>query len=187
MRSLPVYVTPAEAHAMMAAAENDKERLLIELLWYTGGRISEVLAVRAGDITETGIILPALKSRTRKNKHVILPRFYLERLRERVKDLPAEAYLFPGRRGRMSRVTAWRIVKRCAEKAGVLKTGDWSRGLRPAWPHTLRHGYATALLMQRVPLTLVQRQLGHAEIKNTAVYTQIADPHAVEILEEVKL
>jgi len=176
----------------MLSVLEGRERLLLELLWYTGARVSEVINSRVGDITDTGIVLRNLKQRRTDYKHVLLPKRFRERLKATVEGQPQQALLFPSPRNPnkpISRVWAWKIIKRAAMEAGVTKTrmDGFDVRLVPAWPHTLRHGYATALLLQGVPLTAVQRQLGHSNIMSTAVYTQIADPHLSHILEEVEI
>lgn len=189
MRRIPVYITPAEAHRILELTSG-KEQLLIALLWYTGGRVSEVLALRAGDVTDTGIVMPNLKQRSPELKHVILPRKFLARLKQEIADMAPQQLLFPSPRQPdrpASRVWAWRVVKRAAAKAGILKGRYDERLPTAAWPHTFRHGYATALLLQGAPLTAVQQQLGHKKIEHTAVYTQIADPHLQAMLEDLEL
>lgn len=204
-RALPVYPTLAEVHALLDACENDRDRLLIKLLWYTGGRIQEVTNVRAGDVTLTGVRMLNEKQGTyipqpdgtkkhlaiRAEKHVFVPQEFLRELHALADGLPATTCLIGRLDGRdptrpLTRYQAWRIVTGTAARAGILKQ-RWSDGrVRPMWCHTLRHGHAVNLLMQGAPITLVQRQLGHSSLQHTQVYTQVADTHAENIVNKAK-
>ncbi len=188
-RGLPVYLTPEEVERLLQATEAADDRLLIYLLWVTGARVSEILQARWGDLTETGIRLRNLKQRRGIiEKHVLLPSRVLADLRQLARGRPPGEYIFPGRAGRpLSRWSAWRRVVRAARRAGVIRRRPSAPEGRPAWPHTLRHSYAVHLLRQGLPVTLVQRQLGHRSLLATQIYTQIADVHAEEMIERVQL
>lgn len=191
VRTLPVYLTADEIHRLIASAVTDRDRLLLWFLWVTGGRISEVLQARWGDLTESGIRLPNLKQ-TRHGlgeKHVLLPPEVLAGLREKAQDHAPGEYIFSRRPGGrpISRVTAWRIVTQAAAAAGLYRRRRPREARRPVWPHVLRHSYAVHLLRQGLPITLVQRQLGHRSLLATQVYTQIADLHAEALMKEVRL
>lgn len=197
-KSLPVYIVPSELHRLLDATENERDRMLIEFLWNTGARISEALAVRAGDITRHGVRLPNLKQGiwreqedgTKKHvsvqaeKHVILHPDFLARLKAYTRGMRAAQALF-GRLtdGRaISRKTAWVIITRAANRAGVLKKRFGDESLRPVWPHTLRHSYAVHLLENSIPVTVAMEQLGHSSLGSTQVYTKIADPRKQELI-----
>lgn len=201
-RSLPVYVTIADVHRMLEVCNHQRDRLLIELLWRTGGRISEVLSIRVGDITKNGIRLVNLKQgsfRTqpdgskkhisiREEKHVIIDRRYLETLKAQTKGLPLSTPLI----GRLSdgkpisRKTAWEIVTAAAARAGVFRRHFSDGTVRPAWCHTFRHGHAVNLLENGLPITIAQDQLGHKSLANTQVYTKIVDPRKEELINAVR-
>ena len=166
------YVNQAERRRVLAAMERlERERALFSLLLaWTGGRISEVLAVRPDSFqTERNIVtLRTLKRRRPHFREVpVLPglmtaidrHFGLGKLQ---RD-PETAHR---RLWSCSRVTAWRFVKGAMLEAGVAG--------RPACPRGLRHGFAVATLRASVPLNLVQRWMGHARISTTAIYTAVS-------------
>jgi site-specific recombinase XerD len=148
----------------------ERERALFSLLLaWTGGRISEVLAVcpASFQIERNIITLRTLKRRRPHFREVpIMPG--LMRALDRHFDLRALQQYPDTRYGRLwscSRVTAWRFVKSAMLEAGV--SG------RPACPRGLRHGFGVATLQASVPLNLVQRWMGHARLSSTAVYKSV--------------
>lgn len=175
---LPIYPTPGEIHSMAAAANSPRDRMLILLLWNTGGRISEVLAIRVGDITETGIRMQNKKQGQPQEKHVFLGPAFLAELHEYCQGKSKGTYLI-GRYsdgGCISGKHAWTIFKRAALAAGALRRRMGDKEVEAIWPHTARHGYAINLLSQGVPITVVGDQLGHSSLASTQIYAKFADP-----------
>jgi len=187
-KSLPIYPTLGEVHQMAGLAPNERDRMLVMLLWWTGGRISEVLSIRVGDITTSGVRMKNLKQHQPMEKHVFLSPDVLHELRAFCVGKPLGSFLIGRDRdgGRISRKHGWAIVKRLALAAGVLRRRFGAESDEPIWPHTLRHGYAVNLLSQGVPITAVQGQLGHASLANTAIYTQLADPQRQAMVARAK-
>ncbi|MGE5619032.1 MAG: tyrosine-type recombinase/integrase [Sphingomonadaceae bacterium] len=178
---LPVYVTAEEARAIINATRGFRDRLLLETIWQTGGRISEVLRLRPADVdpADGTIRLANLKQRRGAEKVVYVSLDLAAQLRALARDLrvPLNGYLFQGRNpGRpMTRFQAYRIISAAARAAGVLKVHPESGRVMPAWPHTFRHGAAKHQLEQTLRLDFVQDQLGHASLETTKVYLRLAD------------
>ncbi len=176
---LPVYPSRAETHAMMDACEHERDRMLIMLCYATGGRISEVLGTRVGDITRNGLRMPSLKQRVSAQKHVFLPPTFLAELRAYCKGKgttdPIISTLHDPSRP-IHRTMGWRIVTQAGYRAGVLKQRYGASELRAPWPHSLRHACAVHLLESGVPVNAVSGQLGHSKLQSTAVYLALADP-----------
>ncbi len=183
---LPIYVTPPEVRAMLRATTDARDHLLLWLLWVSGGRISEVLTARVGDVTDDGIRLRSLKKRSAAEKFVFLPTAVVAELRAAVEGRPDDAYIITRRQHTepLSRKTAWEICTRAAARAGVFKLR--SGVLRPAWPHCWRHGNAVHQVLSGVPITAVQDQLGHANLSSTEVYTALADPEKRRLIAGVR-
>lgn len=175
---LPIYPLPGEVHAAIAACDNERDRLLLELLWHTGGRVSEVLAIRVGDLTPTGVRMINLKQKEPAEKHVFLHPAFRARLAELCKGRsPGEYLIVNPRTGKpISRQMAWLIVKRACARAGVVRARPGERELEPLWPHAFRHGFAVNLLQQHVPVTGVQQLLGHGDLGSTQIYAALANP-----------
>lgn len=164
------YLTQAERLAFLEAARAEKRdrRTFCEMLAFSGARISEVLAVTVGrvDLVYNAVILESLKKRrTGMFRAVPLPEDFVERLdlvydlreRQRHNDLGARLWTF-------SRTTAWRTVKRVMGRAGITLEGA-------ATAKGLRHGFGVLAVTREVPLNMVQKWLGHADIATTAIYT----------------
>jgi integrase/recombinase XerD len=189
---LPVYVTAEEARAIINAAEGFKARLLLESIWQTGGRISEVLRIRPGDIdVESGTVqLVNLKQRRRSRKVVYISIDLAGQLRALAKDLriSADGYLFQSRESHgepMSRFQAYPIISTAAREARVFKISPKTERLVPAWPHTFRHGAAMHQLEATRRLDYVQDQLGHSSLETTKVYLRLADADKRRLRDQV--
>lgn len=189
---LPVYVTADEARAIINRAESFKERLLLETIWQTGGRISEALRIRPADVsTDDGTIqLVNLKQGRRSRKVVYVSRDLASQLRALARDLrvTADGFLFQSRESHgqpMSRSQAYRIISAAAKRADVYKISPKTERLVPAWPHTFRHGAAKHQLEQTLRLDYVQDQLGHASVDTTKVYLRLADADKMRLRDHV--
>lgn len=169
------YLTPAERDRFIAAAEaNPRDvRLLCLTLAYTGCRVSEALALTPTSIeAHDGFI--ALRSLKRRNRAVVIrevpvPFWLLDELATLSRERESVAPLWP-----LSRSWAWRLVKAVMADAGI------AEGIH-ATPKGLRHGYGLHGIRSGVPITLVQRWLGHARLSTTAIYLQAMGDEEREI------
>ena len=166
------YINQAERRRVLAAMERlERERALFSLLLaWTGGRISEVLAVcpASFQIERNIVTLRTLKRRRTHFREVpIMPTLMIALDHHfDVRALQQDPETAHRRLWSCSRVTAWRFVKRAMLEAGVYG--------RPACPRGLRHGFGVATLQASVPLNLVQRWMGHARLSTTAIYTSVS-------------
>jgi integrase/recombinase XerD len=147
-----------------------RDRALLELMYASGMRASEVLVLRVEDLNVAAgyVVCTGKGSRQRlvpvgaQALHWV--RRYLDGGR-RVARSPDAGILFLNPRGRtLSRQGLWGILKRCARRAG-LRAG--------VSPHTLRHSFASHLLERGADLRSVQAMLGHADISTTQIYTHL--------------
>lgn len=162
----------------MAAAANPRDRMLILLLWATGGRVTEVIRLRVGDVTETGVRMVNLKQRTPSEKHVFVSPAVLEEIREYCRGMaPEDPIIQSERGGPICRVTAWRLVTAAGRRAFIFRRGAIDRRLRPMSPKNYRHGHAIRLMESGVPINAVQRNLGHSSVATTSIYTELVDRH----------
>jgi integrase/recombinase XerD len=157
-----------------------RDRALLETLYATGARISEAVGLDVDDLDlEEGSVL--LRGKGRKERIVPLGSYAVEALQGYLvrgrsalasvgKGVPA--VFLNARGGRLSRQSAWTVLVRSSERAGVL--ADVS-------PHTLRHSFATHLLDGGADVRVVQELLGHASVTTTQVYTLVT----VDSLREV--
>lgn len=140
-------------------------------LFYTGCRISEALNLTAERVDLAGklLVFETLKRRRRGcYRAVPIPDILVRLLRQLLKEInPSE------RIWKMSRATAYRLVKAYMAQAGV-------RGIQ-ACPKGLRHGFAVACLAQKIPLPTVQKWLGHARMETTAIYLEVSGDEEREL------
>ncbi len=180
---LPKALTVEEITRLIDAGKDPGEAvslrnyLLLELLYSTGARVSEVVGINLSDISENSVngeSIWVLKLRGKGGKERMVPLGsyaksaiddYLVRTRPSLLKKLSESALFLNNRGtRLSRVSAWEIVKRAAEKAGLTSR---------VTPHVFRHSYATHLLDGGADIRVVQELLGHASVTTTQIYTLI--------------
>lgn len=180
---LPKALTVEEITKLIEAGKDQsqsislRDYLLLELLYSTGARVSEVVGINLSDISENvvnGESIWVLKLRGKGGKERIVPLGtyaksaiddYLVRTRPSLLKKLNETALFLNNRGtRLSRVSAWEIVKSAAEKSGLTSK---------VTPHVFRHSYATHLLDGGADIRVVQELLGHASVTTTQIYTLI--------------
>jgi integrase/recombinase XerD len=175
-RTLPEVLTVHEVEALLAAPHPDealawRDRALLELGYGTGARVSELVHLAIPDVAfDEGLV--RLFGKGAKERLVPIGRralgaiaLYLREIRPRLDRGLGGGRLLLNARGRpLSRVGAWGIIKRAAERAGLTKR---------VTPHTLRHSFATHLLEGGADLRAVQEMLGHADLATTEIYTHV--------------
>ena len=174
---LPDTLTVDEVAALLDACPRDtplglRDAALLETLYATGARVSEVLALNVDDVAdaaETGVI--AVTGQGHKQRLVPLGSHareaidaYLVRARPLLTTGKSHALFLNSRGGALSRQSAWTVIKQAAERGGVDKHIS---------PHTLRHSFATHLLEGGADVRTVQELLGHASVTTTQIYTHI--------------
>jgi integrase/recombinase XerD len=175
-RKLPVYLTVPEVEALLCTPDattvrGARDKAMIELLYATGLRVSELCGLKLEDLNlTTGYLI----ARGKGSKERIVPVGAIARAAvEHWLDGPRAEYargrevrfLFLGPGGRrLTRQGFWKLLKRYARLAGI----D-----RPISPHKLRHSFATHLLERGADLRAVQAMLGHADVGTTQIYTHV--------------
>ena len=183
-RSLPKSLTEAEVESLLLAPQvsdplGNRDRTMLEVLYATGLRVSELVSLRVDQVNMTQGVLRVLG---KGNRERLIPLgeeavrwlgSFLAGPRAEILSDRGTDYLFPTRRGdRMTRQAFWHIIKRYARKASV--NHDLS-------PHTLRHAFATHLLNHGADLRVVQMLLGHSDLSTTQIYTHVARERMKEL------
>ncbi|MEE1622538.1 site-specific tyrosine recombinase XerD [Zafaria sp. J156] len=181
-RRLPKAISAADVAAILESVPTEtpgglRDRALLEFLYSTGARISEAVGLDVDDLhlerPDDGPAVVRLFGKGSKERIVPLGSYaasalegYLVRGRPGLaaKGQGTPALFLNLRGGRLSRQSAWSILKAAAERAGI--TRDVS-------PHTLRHSFATHLLEGGADVRVVQELLGHASVTTTQVYTLV--------------
>jgi len=164
-KKIPEILTKEEIKKMIDSTINIKHILIIKLLYGCGLRVSEIINLQKEDLNfEEGLIKINL-AKGRKDRFVKIPNSLLDNLKSYF-NLNNEEVLFPSNRGgKLSKKTISKIVENASNKAGIKKR---------VYPHLLRHSFATHLLEQGTDLRIIQKLLGHSDIKTTQIYTQIS-------------
>ncbi len=176
-RTLPKTLSEQEVDDLMAAPDLTRpkglrDRVMLELLYATGLRVSELLSLKVAQLNLNAGFLRITGKGARER---IVPvgeialdwlTRYLQEVRPVLTGASSSELLFPGRSGKqMTRQSFWYMVKRYALQAGLRI---------PPSPHTLRHAFATHLLNNGADLRAVQMLLGHADLSTTQIYTHVA-------------
>lgn len=183
-RSLPTTLTEQDVLNLLQAPNTTatlglRDRAMLEMLYATGLRVSELINLRFEQIN---LRLGVLRITGKGNKERLIPigeqaldwlQQYLTTSRDNMLGGSHSDYLFISNRTKaMSRQAFWHIVKRYAKKAAINKHLS---------PHTLRHAFATHLLNHGANLRVVQLLLGHSDLSTTQIYTHIAQARLKEL------
>lgn len=183
-RKLPPLVHYQQIDALLNAPDTTDEfylrdQALLELLYATGMRVSEISELTLGQIN---LNIGYLRCIGKGNKERIIPIgrsaldalcAYLRGLRPALVRQRSGASVFLSRTGRkLDRTSIWRLVRKHAQAAGIVD--DLS-------PHTLRHCFATHMLSGGADLRVVQELLGHADVGTTQVYLHLDDSHLKQV------
>ena len=154
-----------------------RDKAMLELLYSTGARVSELINLNALDISTTsnnGEVSTTVKLKGKGGKERVVPigsfavkavNDYLTRSRPSLLKVSTQRSLFLNQRGgRLSRQSAWNVVAASASRAGLVEQ---------VTPHSMRHSFATHLLDGGADIRVVQELLGHASVTTTQIYTLI--------------
>ena len=184
---LPVFLTSREVEALLATTAGDgvgevRDRAMLELLYATGLRVSELVTLTLRTVNlGAGYLMTVGKG----GKERLVPlgdaavgavqRYHAE-AHQRLDRERGSEYLFLSRLGEgMSRQAFWNIIKKRAKQAGINRSIS---------PHSLRHSFATHLLDNGADLRSVQIMLGHADLSSTQIYTHVTRERLKRIHEE---
>ncbi len=183
-RPLPETLTEADVEALLAAPQTGdvlglRDRAMLELLYATGLRVSELVNLKRGEVnTRQGV----LRTQGKGGKVRLVPlgeealdwlaRYLSTSRPELLKGRQCDAVFITRRGGPLTRQAFWYLIKRHAQQAGIH---------RHLSPHTLRHSFATHLLNHGADLRVVQMLLGHSDLSTTQIYTHVANERLKEL------
>jgi integrase/recombinase XerD len=184
-KRLPKVLTVQEVETLLEAPQTTspngmRDKAMLELLYATGIRVSELISL---DLQSVNLGMGFIRCIGKGSKERIVPigrmashflTAYIETMRPKLlKQSKTEEALFINHLGtRITRQGFWKIIKRYAMEANILKE---------ITPHTLRHSFATHLLENGADLRAVQEMLGHADISTTQIYTHVTRSKMKEV------
>ncbi len=183
---IPATLSVKEVERLLVAPAGDKpqavrDRALLEIFYATGLRVSEMCQLTLDDLHfDAGYLQCVGKGQKERvvpfsEKSGKILHQYLDHIRPRLTQDPANRWVFLTHWGKpFDRRGVWKLVKRYARQAGIVK---------PISPHTLRHSFASHLLHNGAPLRVIQEMLGHADITTTQIYTHV-DPARLKSIHE---
>ena len=164
---LPKTLNSEEVKKLFQVTENPKHRIILQLCYGMGLRVSEIAKLKIEDIDSQNLRVHIKNAKGKKDRIVVLPETILEEMRIYYKKYKPQNYLFEGQFGsHISTRTIQIIFRNAMSKAGISKT---------VGVHGLRHSYATHLLEYGTDIRLIKELLGHNNIKTTEIYTHITD------------
>ncbi len=166
-KNIPVVLSKEEMKKILSVVKNKKHKLILELLYSSGLRLSECVNLKVEDLELNEKVGWVRKGKGAKDRFFILSdklvndtRKYLE------KEGRSSGNIFLGRNGQqLSKRAVQKLVKNVARKAGIAKQVK---------VHTLRHSFATHLLEAGVDIRKIQELLGHADLSTTQIYTKVS-------------
>lgn len=165
---LPEVLSKEEIKLMLAGTSNPKHLCMLMLLYGSGLRLGEVLALRPQDVDLKRMSLYVSGGKDKQDRELPLPRMLMEALQQyQAVTPPNQEWLFEGEEDGMpySERGLQMVVKQAAKRAGIARSIS---------AHMLRHSYATHLLESGTDIRHIQVALGHASIKSTEIYTHVA-------------
>ncbi len=188
-RTLPVALTVNEVNNLLEQPDTKKQlglrdRALLETLYATGIRVSELINLKFTDLHEE---LKLVKVFGKGSKERLIPisevaLSWIDSYKEKVRDplilkisKNTDFIFLNSRGGSLTRQAVWQIIKHYCKMAGIQKN---------VTPHTLRHTFATHLLENGADLRVVQEILGHSDISTTQIYTNLSQKHILQVYEK---
>ncbi len=171
-KKIPKILTKEEIKNMIDLTTNIKHKLIIKILYGCGLRVSELINLKKEDINFEERLIHIHLGKGKKDRFVKIPESILEEIKAYTL-LNKQIILFPSNRGgKLTKKTIGKIVETAGKKAKIKKD---------VYPHLLRHSFATHLLEQGTDLRIIQKLLGHSDIKTTQIYTQISQANIKNI------
>lgn len=164
-KTLPEILTIEEMRVLISSTQNIKHKLIVKMIYGCGLRVGEIVNLNSKDLNfEEGLIHVRL-AKGKKDRFVKIPESMRDELYNFVRNNNSNLLFESNRGGKLTTKTIQLILRGSSKKAGIKKR---------VYSHLLRHSFATHLLEAGTDLRVIQKLLGHSDIKTTQIYTQIS-------------
>ena len=171
-KDLPVFLNFGEIKRLIEAADNKRDRLIVQMLYVSGLRVSELVALDIDSIEENKI--KVLQGKGGKDRITYIDTSTLILLNEYISSRKSNnSALFNNKYGKRINIRSIeRLIKKLAIKAAINKK---------VTPHTLRHSFATHMLQNKANIVVIKDLLGHSNLATTQIYTNLTDEYKENI------
>lgn len=172
-RRLPIVLSVEEMGRIIHCASNLKHKTILCLMYSTGMRVGEVINLRIQDIDSSRMVINIIDAKGGKDRQVSLDPTLLQLLRLYFRQYRPQLFLFNGQNDpQYSERSIAQFLQKYSKLAGINKR---------VYPHLIRHCYATHLHEGGIDLSIIQKLLGHGNIKTTQIYSHISHNHISKI------
>jgi integrase/recombinase XerD len=165
VRKLPAILSREEVNSMISAARNVNHRLIMQIGYSAGLRVSEIISLRWRDIDLERNLIHIKRAKGKKDRIVMLSMKVKDSLMN-LAPAKSEFVFLTNRGGQYSPRTIQKFIADTARKVGLMKK---------ITPHTLRHSFATHLLERGTDIRYIKDLLGHSDIRTMLIYTRVSD------------
>lgn len=172
---LPIVLSVEEIQKMFDVCENKKHRVILALLYSCSLRVSELINLKWKDIDRSRMIINIIQAKGNKDRQVGLNGSLIKLLEEYYKEDKSIIYVLNGQsdRAQYSERSVGEVIKQLASKAGINN--------KRVYTHLLRHTSATHMVEEGTDINLIQKLLGHSNVKTTNMYLHISHNHISKI------
>lgn len=165
-KKLPTVLTKYEIKKMLDSVKNPKHRLLIEMMYASGLRVSECVRIKINDLDFEEHLGRVISGKGKKDRNIILSEKLVKTLQSYLKKREEKSdYVFPSHGTHLTVRMAQKIVSESAKRAGIR---------RRVYCHAIRSTFATHLLEAGTDIRVIQELLGHSSISTTERYTRVS-------------
>lgn len=171
---LPIVLSIDEIQRMFNVCENTKHKVILSLLYSCGFRVSELINLKWNHIDRSRMIINVIQAKGMKDRQVGLPESILPLLEKYYREYKPKEYVLNGQNSlQYSDRSVGEVIKQLAEKAGICN--------KRVHTHLIRHCFATHLVEGGTDINLIQKLLGHSNVKTTNIYLHISHNHISKI------
>jgi len=173
-KQLPIVLSVDEIQRMFNVCENKKHKVILALLYSCSLRVSELINLKWEHIDRSRMIINIIQAKGNKDRQVALNQQLIDLLTDYYREYKPTKYILNGQFGlQYSDTSVNQVIKQLGAKAGIEN--------KRLYTHLMRHTSATHMVEAGTDINLIQKLLGHSNVKTTAIYTHISHNHISKI------